>query len=462
MRTIGLDLAVTGQHQALIADEQGNATGALLRLHTEPAALAALLDAAREGQPADTPVQVVMEPTSLSWLPVASFFIQRGVTVYLVNAQQVADLRKYYHKHAGSDRISARLLARLPWVAPEKLHPLQLPSAAALSGQRGCRQREELTRLSTEIQNRVQAWERAFWPGLEEVVGDLFSAWLRCWRETWYDPWLVQQADARTLETFLVDAGLEPTTAPAMVAGLQTVARQAVVLYGTPTGERSPYVDYAAVQAQVLRELRLLACCEAELQALRAPLRQLYQQVHPSRHLESLRGVGEDGAAVYAFFAGDIERFATQPAFRGWSGMVPASDQSGDVEKKGLHISTAGPDLIRKFAYLNADVARQWDPQLAALYYDQMVRKGKHHCQAVCACATHLLDRVRVVLREDRPYELRDVDGQVVTAPEARQIVLERYLVPEEVRRRSRHRTRKEQRDQRAEHKARRRSRSTR
>ena len=46
--TIGLDLAVTGQHQALIADEQGNAVGALLRLRTEPAALAALLAAARE------------------------------------------------------------------------------------------------------------------------------------------------------------------------------------------------------------------------------------------------------------------------------------------------------------------------------------------------------------------------------------------------------------------------------
>ncbi len=461
MRTIGLDLAVSGQHQALLTDEQGDIVGSPVRLRTEPAALAALLDQARAGQPATTPVRVVMEPTGLSWLPVASYFVQRGVTVYLVNAQQVADLRKYYQKHAGSDRISARILARLPWVAPEKLHPLQLSSAAALSGQRGCRQREELTRLSIEIQNRVQAWERAFWPGLEEVVGDLFSGWMQRWREEWYDPWRLQQADARPLEVFLVDAGLEAATAPAVVRGLQQVARQAVALYGTPSGERSPYLDYAAVQAQILRELRLLACYAKELQGLRAPLRQLYQQVHPSRYLESVRGVGEEGAAVYAFFAGDIDRFATQPAFRGWSGMIPESDQSGDLEKKGLRISNAGPDLIRKFAYLNAEVARQWDPQLAAIYYEQMVHRGKHHCQAVCACATHLLDRVRVILREDRPYELRDVDGRVVTAAEARQIVLEQYQVPEEVRRRSRQRTRKERRDQRAECKTKRRSRST-
>jgi hypothetical protein len=42
-----------------------------------------------------------------------------------------------------------------------------------------------------------------------------------------------------------------------------------------------------------------------------------------------------------------------------------------------------------------------------------MVHKGNHHCQAVCACATHLLDRVRAVLRDGRPYELRDGDDPV-------------------------------------------------
>jgi hypothetical protein len=94
---------------------------------------------------------------------------------------------------------------------------------------------------------------------------------------------------------------------------------------------------------------------------------------------------------------------------------VPDSRQSADTEAKGLHITQAGPNLIRQYAYLDAETARQWDPQLAALYYDQMVHKGKHHRQALCAVATHLLDRVLIVLREDRAYELRDVDGTPVT-----------------------------------------------
>jgi hypothetical protein len=66
-----------------------------------------------------------------------------------------------------------------------------------------------------------------------------------------------------------------------------------------------------------------------------------------------------------------------------------------------------------------------------------MVNKGKHHIQAVCTCATHLLDRVLVVLREDKPYELRDVDGHPVSVEQARAIIAEHYQVPKEIRERN-------------------------
>ena len=136
--------------------------------------------------------------------------------------------------------------------------------------------------------------------------------------------------------------------------------------------------------------------------------------------------------------------------FRGWSGLVPESAQSGGSEAKGQHITQAGPDLVKKYAFLDAESARQWDPQIAAIYYTQMVERGKHHNQAVCACATHVLDRVLTVLRTGRPYELRDVDGTPVRVAEARAIVLERYQVPAEVRRTTRQQ-RQRRKDQQAE-----------
>ncbi|GAC1387122.1 MAG: hypothetical protein NVSMB42_08020 [Herpetosiphon sp.] len=217
-------------------------------------------------------------------------------------------------------------------------------------------------------------------------------------------------------------------------------------------GADSPFVDFGHLHAEVLRDQQLLEHLERLHSQLRMKVaRPLYCEIHPSHALETIKGVGQDGAAVYASFVGDVERFRSVRAFRGWSGLVPASAQSGSSEAKGQHITQAGPDLVKKYAFIDAESARQWDPQIAAMYYTQMVERGKQHNQVVCACATHLLHRVLAVLRTDQPYELRDVDGTPVTGAQARAIVLERYQVPAEVRRRTTRRQRQGRKDQWAE-----------
>jgi hypothetical protein len=58
-----------------------------------------------------------------------------------------------------------------------------------------------------------------------------------------------------------------------------------------------------------------------------------------------------------------------------------------------------------------------------------------------------------VVLRENRPYELRDVDGKPISKEQARKIIAERYTVSEEVRNHNSKRRRREQVEKRAEKK---------
>jgi transposase len=115
MRTIGIDLAVQSVHKAIVADAQGYYLTPVLRFQTHVRDLAQLLARARADAP-DSELQVVMEPTSMAWFPIAVYLAHQRVTVYLVNAQQVADLRRYYKRHAKSGRIDARVLARLPLV----------------------------------------------------------------------------------------------------------------------------------------------------------------------------------------------------------------------------------------------------------------------------------------------------------------------------------------------------------
>ena len=60
---------------------------------------------------------------------------------------------------------------------------------------------------------------------------------------------------------------------------------------------------------------------------------------------------------------------------------------------------------------------------------------------------SHLGARILAVLREGRPYELRDIQGNPITGEEAGQLILEQYRVPEEIRReRRRHKRSKRSR----------------
>ena len=449
MRTIGIDLALTAAHKAIVADAQGRFLTPVFTFHTTPDDLERLLARAREGAP-DTPLQVVMEPTGMAWFPIAVFFARHGVPIFLVNSQEVADLRRYYQRHAKSDRIDTRVLVRLPVVNPEKLHRLHLSPATTLACQRACKQLDRLDGQIVALKNRIEAIDRFAWPGLEQqVFAAPFTPAARWFRRHWYDPRLVVQVDSgETIQHDWQACRVDPDDDGDWAQRLVRLASEVLAVYG----EDSPYLDFTQLQAEVVRDQGLLEHLEHLHYDLRMEVvRPLYRQIHPSRALETLKGVGQDGAAVFASFVGDVARFNSVRAFRGWSGLVPASAQSGGSEAKGQHITQAGPDLVKKYAFLDAESARQWDPQIAAIYYTQMVQRGKHHNQAVCACATHLLDRVLAVLRTDQPYELRDVDGRAVSVTEARAIVLERYQVPADVRKRTTRHQRQGRKDQRAE-----------
>lgn len=226
------------------------------------------------------------------------------------------------------------------------------------------------------------------------------------------------------------------------------LAKKTLSIYGL----EGAYLDYELLQAEAIREQEYLTFVDKmHHRLLLKTVRPLYRRLHPRRNLETIPEVGQDGAAVYVSFISNPQCFGGLRELRGWSGMVPNSKQSSESQASGLKITQAGPSLVKKFAFIDAEAARQCDPQIAALYYDQMVHNGKHHVQAICTCSPHLLDRIGVLLRENRPYELQDADATPISKEKARKIIAERYTVPNEVRTRNSKRRRLEQVEQRAE-----------
>ena len=119
---VGIDTACRSPHHAAIADETDRILSTRHRFRT----VAAELDAFWELIPeAATEVLVVMEPTRNAWVPLAASFRRHGAQVVIVPSEQSADLRDYMSKHTKTDRLDAELLARLPVLHPEGLHPAE-------------------------------------------------------------------------------------------------------------------------------------------------------------------------------------------------------------------------------------------------------------------------------------------------------------------------------------------------
>ncbi len=171
-----------------------------------------------------------------------------------------------------------------------------------------------------------------------------------------------------------------------------------------------------------------------ELEALEELIARRYREVVPEDHLGTLNGLGAVTAPTLLAAVGTPQRFRSQAAFRGWTGIVPHARQSAQSDAKGLTMTKAGPRRVKLALYQAAEVARRWDPQLAKIYYDQMVHKGKPHYKAIGAVMSHLASRVHMILTEQRDYVLRDVDGREITSREARTIIQTKYQVPATIR----------------------------
>ncbi len=444
IRIIGIDLAITAKHKAIILDPASNQfVSKQISFRSLPEEIDRLLQRARDGAGAEPHLVAIMEATGMAWYPVGCYLHQQGVVVYRVNGQKTKDLRRVLWKHAGSDHIDSRVLARLYFLAPDRLERWTPTSGDQLTLQRACRADARWREMDTAIQNRLQAYDQWAWSSLQRIVPAVARDWMR---QNWYNPWRVQAAGVSQLAAAWKVVSPEKEIDVEWIPAWIGRAQQMTTLFGS-----EKRVGYDDLQSVITHNLSLREQCRRERDRLQnEKIQPLYLQLYPDRFLESLPGVGISSAATYMAFIHNISRFSLIERFRKWCGIVPRSKQSGEAEAKGMSITKAGPNLIKSTLFLNAEVARQWDGQIAVIYHTQMVDYGKHHTQAVCACATHLANRIYAVLKEQRPYQLRDLHGNPISKEESRTLCLQ-YRVPDEIRKRNNKRYRRNRAEKRTE-----------
>ncbi len=415
---LGVDVACRAPHQASVADEHGAMLFAGHRFRTDPDELEALW--ARLPDDADE-VTVVMEPTRNAWVPLAGWFRRRGATVVMGPPEQAADLRAYYNRHAKTDRLDSRVLARLPLLHPEGLHREDtLGPGDALK--RAVKIRSGLVHRRTASMSRLDALLEILGPAWVAALGSDMSLTALRLLARYPHPGKVRKLGRARLAEFLRRSS-RGAWHHERAAAILEAAEATLRLWGQDG------MDFDALAADIAVEARLALALSAEIKQLDRRIADLYQQVDPSGIVRSAPGVGRVGAPQIAGRLGDATRFANLAAIRSFAGLVPHQDDSGQTSRAGGP-TKAGDACLREALFIAADHARKIDPTLAARYHRLMIDSGKHHNSAVCTLAGVLLIRIAACLRNGIPYQLRDTDGRPITEQQGRVIVAERYTIP--------------------------------
>jgi len=440
IKSVGIDLGGIGEHKVRCLDEKAQMCDGF-SFETTRAGLAKLEE--RVFSNGSNPV-IIFEPTGLAWLLVAVYLKSRHPDSRLVRvqAQKVVALRKYLNRSSKSDKIDSLTLAKMPFIDPEKLEEIYFPPAKIYAIQRLARQRRRLENEIAGRKKRIGSIVDGHFPGIRSAFSDPWSAHARAFLRSRLNPLAVVRSGEKALCAFLSKARKHCRIEASVEShGVYLVCREVAALYKASSSIKTIDNDFfSALQDEISRELRLMEIEETESAAIANRLEKLYLEIHPSDNLRTIPGVGDHTAPVFLATIGDPARFRSQSSFANYCGIVPGANQSSDSEAKGLRMTKAGPAIMRWALFQAGYIGRSHDPQLACVYYREMVHNGKNHMQAMGAVMSHMSARVLAVLREDKPYELRDKDGRLVSREEARKIILTRYQVPEEIRRQRRRR----------------------
>jgi transposase len=434
-RYVGVDLGIRTNHRAAVLDGPVP-RGKPFSVTATREGFEELLRRATEG--AEGPVKFVLEPTGLAWVPLAAYMSAAGHEVYLAKPKKASDLRKFLHQHVKSDSADAEANGLLPQVDPRGVHRLSLPTAEQMTLRRLVKRRERLVQQAADGKRRIHALMVMANPPLmaalgESAFGDAAMAFYR----SYADPQQVVNLGLPRLRKFWHRASrgkADPQLSERVFKACQTT----VALYSEQRRTGQLPFDYVAVGEELQAELDWIDRYEQEVVQLDDRITEIYHCIDPDRILETIPGIAKVIAPALEALVGDVERFLNSRCFVSYCGLCPRKKQSG-LSDQPMPITKAGQRLLKKYFYLAAETARQWDPEFAA-YYARRYARGDTHNRIMIALAHKMAMRVYAVLKrrsqarqstaEDPtpPYELRNPEGRrPIDKREARQLILEKY-----------------------------------
>ena len=387
MIAVGIDIAKR-THEACFMGQDGRQLGKTRRFRNTRPSVRALLD---DLQQLPEPATIGLEATGHYWLALHDELVRAGHTVQVLNPLQTQAYRKTTIRKVKNDRKDAWLIADVVRIGRGRA--AYVPDETILQLRELTRFRWGLVDQIGDAKRRILTILDRVFPEYETLFSDVFIKSSRA---------LLQQA---TTAAEFADANLDELTAV-----LKQTSR------GRLGAEKAEALQMAARDS--LGMTRLGGVASFELRALLDQITFLEQQVGAveqqielllagiEQHVTDIKGISPVMAASLIAEIGDVQRFRRFESLVAYAGIDPTVVASGEFSGSETHMSKRGSPHLRRALWLTAITASQSNPDLAE-YLQRRLEQGKPWGTAMGAVARKLLSRIYVILKQNRPYEVR-------------------------------------------------------
>jgi len=384
----GIDIAKR-KHDIAILDQEGNLQDKFLKITNTASGFEQLLS---KLQTLDQDVLIGMEATGHYWLALFDALSAAGYKIVVLNPLQISAYRRSGIRKVKNDRKDAWWIADYLRIANLSPTDRQLPVLLQL---------RELSRFRYSVMDQVGDLKRKIISILDRVFPEyetLFSSvFIKTSRSLLKEAVTAQEiADFDLSElTALLQSNSRGRFGLEKANHIQDLARQSV---GVGFLQDAVRIEMGCL----LDQLELLLAQIAHLDDSIAEIMDSIPQ-----HITTIPGIGAvTGAAILAEI-GDVNRFESSEKIVAYAGIDPSVYETGQFKATKAHMSKRGSPYLRHALWQAASMAIFYDPELKS-YYEEKRQEGKHHGTAVGAVCNKLISRIFVILKEQRPYIIRD------------------------------------------------------
>jgi len=387
MFSVGIDVAKRS-HQACVLNDSGQMVGQSFKFPNSRSGVDTLVATLQE---LGSPATIALEASAHYWQGLYHYLVSQGFPVVVVNPLQTEAYRSTGVRKVKNDRGDAFVIADFLRIG--RAQPNYVPGELTV-------QLRELTRYRMDLEDQIGDAKRRILTMLDRVFPEY--------------PGLFTDAFMNSSRALLKEAVSAGDFANFDLAELTSILRHAS--RGKLGEGKAQEIQEKAKQSLGMAFLGPVARVKVgtileQIDLLNRQVREVETAItelmeRQPQYLTTIKGIGPVLAATLLAEIGDIRRFPSLESLVAYAGIDPSVFESGEFTGRRQRMSKRGSPYLRRALWLAAHSTRQWNTDLND-YFQKKLTEGKPYKVALGALCRKILARVYIVLKENRPYQVR-------------------------------------------------------